>query len=463
MKIYNTITRQKEPFTPLTPGVIKMYTCGQTVYNDIHMGNARFYVVYDAIRRYLEYRGYKVDFIQNFTDIDDKTIARANEEGLTTQQIAEKYIASTLADLQNLNVMQATVNPRVTQEIPEIIDMVKALEDGGHAYENEGTVYFDVSSFPDYGKLSKKNIDDLEAGARVEVEPGKKSPMDFVLWKPAKLGEPSWESPWGNGRPGWHIECSAMVRKYLGDETHIHGGGEDLIFPHHENEIAQSEAVTGKNFANYWMHCGILTVDHKKMSKSRGNFATFKEVADKFPYDVIRFYFLSGHSRMPMELTDAVLNAAAQGLQRIKTCYHNATFALENAPSESTTNAPGLQPYVDDFMRAMDDDFNTADAITAIFEMVKRINTTENAGKDFLLDAKEKLALLMGILGINLDAAQAKPADAAFNEKVEALIAARQAARKNKDFAEADRLRDEITALGVVLEDTREGIRWHRA
>ncbi|MCL1787805.1 MAG: cysteine--tRNA ligase [Defluviitaleaceae bacterium] len=463
MKIYNTITRQKEPFTPLTPGAIKMYTCGQTVYNDIHMGNARFYVVYDAIRRYLEYRGYKVDFIQNFTDIDDKTIARANEEGLTTQQIAEKYIASTLADLQNLNVMQATVNPRVTQEIPEIIDMVKALEDGGHAYENEGTVYFDVSSFPNYGKLSKKNIDDLEAGARVEVEPGKKSPMDFVLWKPAKPGEPSWESPWGNGRPGWHIECSAMVRKYLGDEIDIHGGGEDLIFPHHENEIAQSEAVTGKNFANYWMHCGILTVDHKKMSKSRGNFATFKEVADKFPYDVIRFYFLSGHYRMPMEFTDAVLNAAAQGLQRIKTCYHNVTFALENARSESTANAPGLQPYVDDFMRAMDDDFNTADAITAIFEMVKRINTTENAGKDFLLDAKEKLALLMGILGINLDAAQAKPADAAFNEKVEALIAARQAARKNKDFAEADRLRDEITALGVVLEDTREGIRWHRA
>ena len=463
MKIYNTITRQKEPFTPLTPGAIKMYTCGQTVYNDIHMGNARFYVVYDAIRRYLEYRGYKVDFIQNFTDIDDKTIARANEEGLTTQQIAEKYIASTLADLENLNVMKATVNPRVTEEIPEIIDMVKTLKDGGHAYENEGTVYFDVSSFPNYGKLSKKNIDDLEAGARVEVEPGKKSPMDFVLWKPAKPGEPSWESPWGNGRPGWHIECSAMVRKYLGDEIDIHGGGEDLIFPHHENEIAQSEAVTGKNFANYWMHCGILTVDHKKMSKSRGNFATFKEVADKFPYDVIRFYFLSGHYRIPMEFTDAVLNAAAQGLQRIKTCYNNVIFALENAPNENTATGPDLQPYVDDFMRAMDDDFNTADAITAIFEMVKRINTTENAAKGFLLDAKEKLALLMGILGINLVAAQAEPTDAAFNEKVEALIAARQAARKNKDFAEADRLRDEITALGVVLEDTREGIRWHRA
>jgi len=465
MKIYNTINRQKDAFTPITPGAIKMYTCGQTVYNNIHMGNARFYVVYDAIRRYLEYRGYKVDYVQNFTDIDDKTIQRANEEGISTQQLAEKYIASTLADLAALNVKPATFNPRVTQEIPEIIEMVAQLVDSRHAYENNGTVYFDVASFPSYGKLSKKNIDNLEAGARVEVEAGKKNPMDFVLWKPAKPGEPSWESPWGNGRPGWHIECSAMVRKYLGDQIDIHGGGTDLIFPHHENEIAQSEAVTGKNFANYWMHCGMITVDHKKMSKSRGNFATLQEVAEKFPYDVIRFFFLSVHYRMPMEFTDTVLTAAQQGLTRIKNCYNNISFALETA-EDSPNEHCGLDIYMRDFTRAMDDDFNTADAITSVFEMVKYVNTIlsdeEKSSKDFLLEAHEKLSLLMGILGIDL----AQPADGTdddFAKKVEALIAARQAARKNKDFAEADRIRGELTDLGVVLEDTREGVRWHRA
>jgi len=465
MKIYNTINRQKDNFTPITPDEIKMYTCGQTVYNNIHMGNARFYVVYDAIRRYLEYRGYKVDYVQNFTDIDDKTIQRANEEGISTQQIAEKYIASTLEDLAALNVKPATVNPRVTEEIPEIIEMVAQLIDGGHAYENDGTVYFDVASFPSYGKLSKKNIDDLEAGARVEVEAGKKNPMDFVLWKPAKPGEPSWESPWGSGRPGWHIECSAMVRKYLGDQIDIHGGGTDLIFPHHENEIAQSEAVTGKNFANYWMHCGMITVDHKKMSKSRGNFATLQEVAEKFPYDVIRFFFLSVHYRMPMEFTDTVLNAAQQGLARIKNCYNNIAFALETAENLQNDHC-GLDIYMHDFTRAMDDDFNTADAITAIFEMVKYVNTIlsgeEKSCKGFLLAASEKLTLLMGILGIDLEQ-PADDADDDFAEKVETLIAARHAAKKNKDFAEADRIRGELTDLGVVLEDTREGVRWHRA
>jgi len=465
MKIYNTINRQKDAFTPITPGEIKMYTCGQTVYNNIHMGNARFYVVYDAIRRYLEYRGYKVDYVQNFTDIDDKTIQRANEEGISTQKIAEKYIASTLADLAALNVKPATFNPRVTEEIPEIVEMVAQLIDGGHAYENDGTVYFDVASFPSYGKLSKKNIDDLEAGARVEVEAGKKNPMDFVLWKPAKPGEPSWESPWGNGRPGWHIECSAMVRKYLGDQIDIHGGGTDLIFPHHENEIAQSEAVTGKNFANYWMHCGMITVDHKKMSKSRGNFATLQEVAEKFPYDVIRFFFLSVHYRMPMEFTDTVLNAAQQGLARIKNCYNNISFALETAEDLPNEHC-GLGIYMHDFTRAMDDDFNTADAITAIFEMVKYVNTIlsgeEKPSKRFLLEAREKLTLLMDILGISLEQLT-DDADDGFAQKVESLIAARQAARKNKDFAEADRIRGALTDLGVVLEDTREGVRWHRA
>jgi len=468
MKIYNTLNRQKDPLTPLTPGKIKMYTCGQTVYNDIHMGNARFYVVYDAVRRYLEYRGYSVEYIQNFTDIDDKTIQRANEEGITTEQIAEKYIASTIADLAALNVKPAISNPRVTEEIPEIIEMVGQLIISGNAYENNGTVYYDVNSFPSYGKLSKKNIDDLEAGARVEVEANKKNPMDFVLWKPAKPGEPSWGSPWGNGRPGWHIECSAMIRKYLGDEIDIHGGGADLIFPHHENEIAQSEAVTGKNLARYWMHCGMITVDHKKMSKSRGNFATLKDVAEKYPYDVIRFFFLSGHYRMPMEFTDASLTAAQQGLNRIKNCYNNILHALKM--SEDTLpgdyNSTDAQIYIDNFMQAMDDDFNTADAITAIFELVKHINThmgkDETYSNEFLLYSRDKLTLLTSILGIDLD----QPSDSgddSFNNKIEALIAARQAARKNKDFAEADRIRNQLTDLGIILEDTREGVRWHRA
>jgi len=461
IKIYNTLNRQKETFTPLEK-TVKMYTCGQTVYNHIHMGNARFYVVYDTVRRYLEYRGYNVDYVQNFTDIDDKTIQRANEEGISTTEIAEKYIESTIEDLDALNVKPATVNPRVTQEIPEIIEMIEQLIAIGNAYEKSGTVYFGVNSFPEYGKLSKKNIDDLEAGARIEVEANKKNPMDFVLWKPAKPSEPSWPSPWGNGRPGWHIECSAMIRKYLGDEIDIHGGGEDLIFPHHENEIAQSEALTGKNFAKYWMHCGMITVDHKKMSKSRDNFETFREVAERFPHDVIRFFFLSGHYRMPMEFTDKVLTAAQQGLLRIKNCYNNILHALETSNHAATLDIIPDE-YNHNFIKAMDDDFNTADAITAIFELVKYLNTclsTETQpSKNFLLAAKNKLEELLGILGINLT----PPEEESPDENIEALIAARQAARKNKDFAEADRIRGELTDMGIVLEDTREGVRWHRA
>jgi len=463
MKIYNTLNRQKEAFVPLVEREVKMYTCGQTVYNDIHMGNARFYVAFDAARRYLEHMGYNVAFVQNFTDIDDKTILRAIEEGISSDEIAEKYIASTLADLKALNVKPATVNPRVTEEIPEIIEMVQQLIDGGYAYENNGTVYYAVNSFADYGKLSKKNIDDLEAGARVEIEPGKKNPMDFVLWKPAKQGEPSWESPWGDGRPGWHIECSAMVRKYLGDEIDIHGGGADLVFPHHENEIAQTEAVTNKNFANYWMHCGMITVDHKKMSKSRGNFATLKEVAQKFPHDVLRFFFLSGHYRMPMEFTDTVLNAAQQGFARIKNCYKTLSHTIESARAGASAEfETGINGYVKQFHEAMTDDFNTADAIAAVFEMVRHINSAisgeEKPGLDSLVYAKKEFATLMDILGIALEQAS----DEAPDENIEALIAARQAARQNKDFAESDRIRDELTAMGIVLEDTRAGVRWHR-
>jgi len=499
MKIYNTITRNKEDFTPITPGKIKMYTCGQTTYNDIHMGNARFYVVFDAVRRYLEYCGYTVDFVQNFTDIDDKIIARAIEEGISTKEIAEKYIASTLTDLDALNVKRATINPRVTEEMPEIIEMIQQLIKSGHAYEKNGTVYYNVSAFPQYGKLSKKNIDELESGARVEVEGEKNNPIDFVLWKPAKPGEPQWESPWGNGRPGWHIECSATARKYLGDEIDIHGGGADLIFPHHENEIAQTEALTGKNFARTWMHCGVLTVDHKKMSKSRNNFATLQEVAEKFPHDVLRFFFLSGHYRMPMEFTETVLNAAQQGLTRIRICYNNITHSMETA-----INAPAglqkqnLEEYIDrvlptldvnsdeanlltvtaefelaqrgyhqDFLESMNDDFNTADAITAIFELVRHINVflarELKPYKEFLLDARNSLTKYMDIFGIKADKPHDETLDVQFTEKVEALIAARQAARKDKDFAESDRIRDQLTAMGITLEDTREGIRWHRA
>ena len=453
LKIYNSLTRQKEEFIPIQADTVKMYTCGQTVYNHIHVGNARFYVVYDAVRRYLEYCGYNVEFVQNFTDIDDKTIQRALEEGVSCDEIAAKYIASTIDDLAALNVMPATINPRVTMEMPEIIAMVKELIERGVAYENGGTVYFAVNKFADYGKLSKKNIDELAPGARIEVETGKENPLDFVLWKPAKDNEPSWQSPWGNGRPGWHIECSAMIRKYLGDQIDIHGGGQDLVFPHHENEIAQTEAITGKNFANVWMHCGMITVDHKKMSKSRGNFATLKEVAAKYPHDVLRFFFLSGHYRMPMEFTPAALEAAQQGLTRIKNCYSRLVEMAGSTTEESTC------PYFADFMRAMSDDFNTADAITAIFELVKHVNTQLAAAPCAQWCAKNLATLnqMLTILGIPMPKAQVLDAE------IEALIAARQTARKAKDFAKSDRVRDVLLGMGIVLEDTREGVRWHRA
>ena len=497
MKLYNTVSKQKQHLEPLTPEKIKMYTCGQTVYNNIHLGNARFYVVFDTIRRYLEYKNYDVTFVQNFTDIDDKIIQRANEEGTTTQAIAEKYIDATLKDLAALNVKPATFNPRATEEMPEIIAMVEALVAKGHAYENQGTVYFHVPSFPPYGHLSKKNVEDLEAGARVAVEAGKKHPADFVLWKPAKPGEPSWPSPWGDGRPGWHIECSAMIRKYLGDQIDIHCGGEDLIFPHHENEIAQTEALTGKTFSKYWMHCGVLTVDHKKMSKSRGNFATLHQVAETFPYDVIRFYLLSGHYRMPLEFTNETLTAAQQGLNRIKTCYKNLhhdiakavkapggllTYGIEDysgkvaiAPNSqeaemlATTTELELarRGYFNDAIAAMDDDFNTADAISAIFEMVRHINILlakpVKPYKPFLVEAQSTLVQLMGFVGVDLTATTDEAGAQETDAQIEALIAARQTARQNRDFAESDRIRDELLAMDIVLEDTRDGVRWHRA
>ncbi|MCL2386806.1 MAG: cysteine--tRNA ligase [Defluviitaleaceae bacterium] len=476
MKIYNTMTRKKEELNPITPKQIKMYTCGQTVYNDIHMGNARFYVVFDAIRRYLQWKGYEVNFVQNFTDIDDKIITKANEENTTTEELAERYIQHTLCDLAELNVLPATTNPRATEEIPEIIVLIQQLIEKGYAYENDGTVYYEVTKFENYGKLSKKKIEDLEAGKRIEVEAGKRNAHDFVLWKPAKPSEPKWQSPWGEGRPGWHIECSAMAKKYLGDEIDIHGGAEDLIFPHHENEIAQTEAATERDFARLWLHCGILTTDHKKISKSRGNFFTFREMTEKFPPDVIRFYLLSGHYRMQMELNDEVLTAAGQGLQRIKTCHINMQHALSLAPKTETAIDdevkceelfPRTAPthYQVAFEAAMDDDFNTADAITAIFELVKFANTRladqQQPSQDLIKSMCEQLEKLCEILGLDLNAAASNPTTSE-DEKIEALISARQEARKNKNFAEADSIRKQLSEMGIILEDTTGGVRWRR-
>ena len=478
MKIYNTITRQKEEFTPKEQ-TIKIYTCGQTVYNDIHIGNARFYVIFDTLRRLLKYLypNCEIKFVQNFTDIDDKIIQRAEEEHRTATEIAEKYITRTLEDLKDLNVEPATVAPCATQEIEEIKAMVVELINKGFAYENNGTVYYSVSSFLEYGKLSKKNLDELKAGVRIEVEENKRDPMDFVLWKPSKSEtEPAWDSPWGKGRPGWHIECSAMVRKYLGDEIDIHGGATDLIFPHHENEIAQTEALTGKSFSRFWMHCGILTKEHKKISKSRGNFETFREVKERFPADVIRFYLLSGHYRMPLEFTDESLKAAQAGLTRIKTCVKNLKHSMKQKPNQNfaINDFAPLEYYKNRFLEAMCDDFNTADAISTIFDMVKFINIMEQEEEknndpllnysplpEFSFASLEMVKFLMGLLGIDCEEQQ-KEKEEQDNSEIESLINQRQEARKNKDFVEADRIREQLTEMGITIEDTREGIRWHR-
>jgi len=437
MKIHNSLSAKKEEFTPKEPGIVNMYVCGPTVYNFLHVGNMRTAVVFDAVRRYLEYKGYRVNMVQNFTDVDDKIIARSLEEGISTQEVADKYINEVKQDFDKLNICAADSYPRVTEEMPEIIAMIEELIEKGCAYESAGHVFFAANTSKDYGKLSKKNIDDLITGARVQVNEDKKSPADFVLWKPAKEGEPFWKSPWSDGRPGWHIECSAIVRKYL-SYVDIHGGGEDLIFPHHENEIAQSEALQSEPFAKYWMHVGMLTKDHKKMSKSLGNFFTLREVVEKFPPEVIRFFFLAGHYRMPMEYSEDLLESTGKALERIKNCKD----MLKKAPSSEISQI--IENFRKDFETKMDDDFNTADAISVIFELVKFANKNPNGSLLGLLDE------LLAILGIVFSEDSKE-----INSEVENLIARRDEARKNKDWATADNIRDQLIAMGVKIADGR--------
>ena len=467
MKIYNTLTRQKEEFVPVHPGKVGMYVCGPTVYNYIHIGNARPMIIFDTVRRYFEYKGYEVNYVSNFTDVDDKIIKKANEEGVTATEIAERYIKECKQDMEALNIKPATHQPRATEEIGGMIKMIQTLIKKGHAYEVDGTVYFKTRSFKDYGKLSKKNIDDLEAGHReikVTGEEGKEDPLDFVLWKPKKEGEIAWDSPWGEGRPGWHIECSEMSKKYIGDTIDIHAGGEDLIFPHHENEIAQSEACNGEKFANYWMHNGFLNINNKKMSKSAGNFFTVREIGEKYPLQVIRFFMLSAHYRTPLNFSDTLVESAKTGLDRILTAIDlcremGAKEETGSLSKEETEHFANIEVLVKKFEDAMEDDFNTADAVSAIFEIVRESNSTV---KDFSADYAKKvlkvLEDLCSVLGI-----ETTKEEEILDEEIEKLIEERQAARKNKDFARADEIRDQLLEQGIVLKDTREGVKWSRA
>ena len=468
MKIFNTLTRQKEDFVPLEEGIVNMYVCGPTVYNFIHIGNARPMIVFDTVRRYFEYKGYKVNYVSNFTDVDDKIIKASNEEGVPASVISERYSAECKKDMEGMNIMPATVNPRATQEIDGMIDMISTLIDKGHAYESNGTVYFRTRSFEDYGKLSHKNIDDLESGHRaddhqikVTGEEGKEDPLDFVLWKPKKEGEPSWPSPWGDGRPGWHIECSVMSKKYLGTTIDIHAGGEDLIFPHHENEIAQSEAASGKPFSRYWMHNAFLNINGTKMSKSLGNFFTVREVSEQYDLQVLRFFMLSAHYRSPLNFSRELMESAKSGLERILTAADRLRDLklTGDIKEEEKAFSDEIDEFVNRYESYMDDDFNTADAISVIFEMVKaaNINVTEDSSaalRDKYLETIEKLC---GILGI-----KTQKKEELLDADIQALIDERQAARKAKDFARADQIRDQLSSMGIRLKDTREGVKWSR-
>ena len=464
MKVYNTLTRQKEELVPITPGEVKMYACGPTVYNYIHIGNARPLCIFDILRRYLEYRGYKVKFVQNFTDIDDKIIKRANEEGVKFSEISEKYIDEFWKDAKGLNVRQANVHPKATENIDNIINIISTLIDKGYAYEAQGDVYFSPKNFDGYGKLSHQPLEELEAGARIMVGEVKREPMDFAVWKAAKPGEPSWDSPWGKGRPGWHIECSAMVCRYLGETIDIHCGGQDLIFPHHENEIAQSECFTGKPFANYWMHNGYINVDNVKMSKSLGNFFTVRDVAEKYGYEPIRYLLISSQYRSPINYSAEIIEQCSAALNRLYTCRDSIDFELKNAADAAHDGddavIEGFSKYREQFIAAMDDDLNTADAIAAIFELVRDINTNvvgKGSSKKLCEAAVGIFDELTDVLGLVYNRKTEE-----LDDDIEKLIEARTQARKDKNWAEADRIRDELKAKGIVLEDTAQGVKWHR-
>ncbi len=466
MKIFNTLTRSKQELVPLKEGEFKIYACGPTVYNFIHIGNARPLCVFDVMRRYLEYRGNKVNFVQNFTDIDDKIIRRANEEGVTFKDISEKYIEEFWVDAKGMNIREATTHPKATENIGEIIDIVSTLIEKGYAYEAEGDVYFSTKKFNEYGKLSHQPLEELEAGARINVGEVKREPMDFALWKSAKPGEPYWESPWGHGRPGWHIECSAMVRRYLGETIDIHCGGQDLIFPHHENEIAQSECCNSAPFAKYWMHNGFITVDKVKMSKSLGNFFTVRDVAQQYGYEPIRYLMISCQYRSPINYSFDAIAQCKASLERLYTCRDNMDFALKNAKDEAGDRDAEIIALIDGkkakFIEAMEDDLNTGEALGAIFELVRDINTNVNDGvqsKSLVEYAITVFDELMNVLGLLYN----RKAASSLDDEIEALIAARNEARKNKNWAEADRIRDELKAQGIVLEDTPQGVKWHRA
>ena len=469
MKIFNTLSRRKEEFVPLTPGEVKMYVCGPTVYNFIHIGNARPMIVFDTVRRYFEYKGYDVRYVSNFTDVDDKIIKKAIEEGVDADTVSRRYIEECKKDMAAMNVKPATVHPQATQEICGMLEMIQTLIDKNHGYvAGDGTVYFRTGSFKEYGKLSHKNLDELQSGFReikVTGEEGKEDPNDFVLWKPKKEGEPFWESPWCDGRPGWHIECSVMSKRYLGEQIDIHAGGEDLIFPHHENEIAQSECANDKNFATYWMHNGFLNIDNKKMSKSLGNFFTVREISEKYDLQVLRFFMLSAHYRSPLNFSADLMEASKNGLERILTCVEKLRD-LEAKASDGprTVGEQGNMEEADKlrgkYEEAMDDDFNTADAISAIFELVKLANTTadESSTREFVSYMETMIEELCDVLGIITE-----KKEEVLDSEIEEMIEARQQARKEKNFALADEIRGKLLDMGIILEDTREGVKWKRA
>ena len=468
MRLYNTMSKRKEEFVPVEEGKVRMYVCGPTVYNFIHIGNARPMIVFDTVRRYFEYKGYDVNYVSNFTDVDDKIIKKAIEEGVPAEEISQRYIEECKKDMDGMNIEPATTNPLATQEIDGMIDMISTLIEKGYAYEKNGTVYFRTRQFKDYGKLSHKNLDDLRSGNRallVSGEDEKEDPLDFVLWKPKKEGEPAWESPWSDGRPGWHIECSVMSKKYLGEQIDIHAGGEDLVFPHHENEIAQSEACNGKEFAKYWMHNAFLNIDNHKMSKSLGNFRTVREISEQYDLQILRFFMLSAHYRSPLNFSAELMEASKNGLERIRNAADNLRYMMEQAKEESMTDAEKdnlakTKEFVTAFETAMEDDFNTADAIAAIFDLVKYANTTATAegSREYAKALYDLLVKLTDVLGLIVD-----KKEEILDDEIEALIAERQAARKEKNFARADEIRDELAAKGIVLLDTREGVKWKKA